>query len=173
MLTSFFSNWRKNRKQPVEVNKKKTIEYHQGDVGEPFEELSTKLGLAEGSVDVIISVYCIHWVPDTRQAIKNISRFLRPGGKFYLLISTWSEFFVSEQEILNNIKWRDMLLSGLAIVQKGERPLLHESDVAASECWPRLFAYTNRLIGFISQASIDSQTDQKKPVLAVGTPGPM
>lgn len=38
------------------------IEYSQADACEPFEQL------AEGSVDVIIPVYCLHWVSDKRNS---------------------------------------------------------------------------------------------------------
>ncbi|MBL8671809.1 MAG: class I SAM-dependent methyltransferase [Alphaproteobacteria bacterium] len=42
----------------------------------------TALPLADASVDEVVSIGCIHHVPDVRLAIDEIHRVLRPGGTF-------------------------------------------------------------------------------------------
>src|SRR6218665_321308 len=98
-------------------NKPRTwpIEYSQASVAEPFEALSQKLKLEEGSVDLIVSTYVFHWLweADRMKAMNNLYRFLKPNGRFYLMVFGRSETLSIIHECGLTDKWRDHLLKKL------------------------------------------------------------
>ena len=58
---------------------RKGLEFTVADICEEWPKLSAKLDLTENSIDLIVSVYCLHWVSDLDQAMKNIAKLLKPG----------------------------------------------------------------------------------------------
>lgn len=55
------------------------VEYVVADICQDWATLSAKLNLTENRVDLIVSFYCLHWVSDLDQAMKNIAKLLKPG----------------------------------------------------------------------------------------------
>ena len=98
-----------NQHSKGKVGNELAIDYYQADACDSFEILSKKLNLKPSSVDVITSFYCIHWVPDKRQTCENMFKFLKPNGKFFLIISVWNEFFPVQHQIIKHIYWRPFL----------------------------------------------------------------
>ena len=70
-----------------------SVKYLAADICEEWDQLNAKLQLTENSVDLIVSIYCLHWVSDLDQAIKNINKLLKPG--FNSSISKWNICFYS------------------------------------------------------------------------------
>src|SRR6218665_1572260 len=72
---------------------KTDIEFYQCSASEEFDKLTEKIGLDAGSVDMVFSTYCIHWIPKNErpQFVENVYRLLKPGGSFHLLKYTWGE----------------------------------------------------------------------------------
>jgi ubiquinone/menaquinone biosynthesis C-methylase UbiE len=67
--------------ETIELNQKRKEYYHLDNL-ELICESATKLPLKDHSVDVVISIGCIHHIPDAEKVIKEISRVLKPGGIF-------------------------------------------------------------------------------------------
>lgn len=107
------------------------VKYYEGSSCEAFDKLAKKLNLKPSSVDVITSFYCIHWVPDKGQACTNIFRFLKPGGRFYMIISVWNELFPVQHRIIHHPYWRPYLIECLRKrLGLGDDEELDESMVA-------------------------------------------
>lgn len=116
----------KSRQQSCPTNSKMEeqsrgsgVHYYQANACEPFEQLADKLGLAASSVDVVISFYCIHWVPDKRQTCDNIFRFLKQNGRFYLIISVWNDLFPVQHRIIEHPYWRSYLMQWVQEMRAG------------------------------------------------------
>ena len=110
---------------------KSGISYHQADACESFESLVDKLDLAPSSVDLVISFYCIHWVPDKRRTCENMYKFLKPNGKFYLIISVWNELFPVQHQIIQHEYWRPYLIKWLKEQMGEPNKELDESALAS------------------------------------------
>ncbi len=68
-----------------------TIEYMTQDISQPWDDLSTTFKELEAKFSLIFSNRVLHWVEDKETAVKNISRLLSNGGKFYLNITAFSD----------------------------------------------------------------------------------
>jgi len=55
------------------------VKYKVGDVCADWDKLNNSLSLGEESHDLIVSIYCLHWVKDKRVAMQNIGKLLKPG----------------------------------------------------------------------------------------------
>lgn len=53
--------------------------FKSGDICADWDQLSEKLDIKAGTIDIVISTYCLHWVSDTPKAMKNIYQMLKPG----------------------------------------------------------------------------------------------
>lgn len=105
------------------------IKYYQADASEQFDELSGKLKLEANSVDLVISIYCLHWITDRKGVMDNIQHFLKPGGRFYLIFSTWTELFPKQHKIIDNNRWRPILLAHLHQGIPRVREQIREKDL--------------------------------------------
>src|SRR5438067_1640157 len=61
-----------------------SVNYLTADICEEWPKFKDKLSLPEKSVDLIVSIYCLHWVSDLDEAIKNIIKLLKPGFSPFL-----------------------------------------------------------------------------------------
>jgi ubiquinone/menaquinone biosynthesis C-methylase UbiE len=59
--------------------KRATIKYVTADICDEWHKLKKKLSLRKESVDLVISIYCLHWVSDLKQAMDNVTKLLKPG----------------------------------------------------------------------------------------------
>lgn len=57
----------------------KTSNYVKVDITDDWEQLEDQLNLTERTVDLVVSLYCLHWIKDKQKALENISRLLKPG----------------------------------------------------------------------------------------------
>ena len=58
------------------------VRYECADITADWEKLREDMKIKEGSVDVVISIYCLHWVSDLQKAIHNFYKMLKPGKLF-------------------------------------------------------------------------------------------
>jgi len=70
------------------------VEFFVEDISKPWEDLHATLRSLEGQVDLVWSNRVFHWVPAEKrpQAAANIMRLLKPGGSFYLTITSIPNF---------------------------------------------------------------------------------
>lgn len=61
-------------------NNEWNISYKVGDICDDFDDLKSQLDLNEESADLIISIYCLHWIVNQEKAVENISNLLKPGN---------------------------------------------------------------------------------------------
>jgi SAM-dependent methyltransferase len=58
--------------------------------------------------DLVISIHCLHWVPEPNQnaAMANIRSLMKPGGRCYLWIFSWSDMLPLQEQMVYHVKWR-------------------------------------------------------------------
>lgn len=63
------------------VHKCDGVRYEVASASFPWQDLSQSLSIGKSSVDLVLSVHCFHWIPDSekQQTIDNIYSMLRPG----------------------------------------------------------------------------------------------
>ncbi|GIY88961.1 juvenile hormone acid O-methyltransferase, partial [Caerostris darwini] len=59
----------------------------------------------EGQISKLVSIYCLHWLEDTKKGFQNIHRLLKPGGKAAICFVMQSIFYDAMKE-MENSKWR-------------------------------------------------------------------
>ena len=98
------------------------IEYHVLDCTSKPEVYQEKLKLLPGSVDLIVSIYCLQWITNIGDALQNISTFLRPKiGRYAIITSVWSDLFPVQHKIVDNVAWNRKLHEW--IDEKGRKSL--------------------------------------------------
>ncbi|KAF7266803.1 hypothetical protein GWI33_019909 [Rhynchophorus ferrugineus] len=55
--------------------------------------------------DHVVSFYCLHWVPEQRQAFKNIYKTLKPGGDMLISLVVTAPIFSVYENMAKNIRW--------------------------------------------------------------------
>jgi SAM-dependent methyltransferase len=87
------------------------ISYKVGDILE--DGLKEKLNLPEEGADIVLSIYCLHWITSDMQAkaMANISSMLKPGGKCYLLFFSWSDILPLQENWARYGRWREFFKS--------------------------------------------------------------
>ena len=82
------------------------------------------------TVDLILSIHCLHWIQEEDQgkAVTNIWKLLKPGGRCYLLIFSWSDMLPLQEQLIYHPKWRKYFKS---VIEAGEEEKSSDSlDVA-------------------------------------------
>uniref|UniRef100_T1KKC5 Methyltransferase type 11 domain-containing protein n=2 Tax=Tetranychus urticae TaxID=32264 RepID=T1KKC5_TETUR len=102
------------------------LNFHCGNICADWEELSVNLDIEAESVDVVTSTFCLHWVTNTAKAMENINKMLKPGGKCYLLMFSWSPIFPLQEQITYQEPWYELF-------QKLEVPMDHEKPKYATK----------------------------------------
>lgn len=59
-----------------------------------------------GTFDRVYSFFCLNWVKDQRQAMKNVSRLLAPSGECLLLFPAWSPLKAFWRKMAQLDRWR-------------------------------------------------------------------
>ncbi|GIY24090.1 hypothetical protein CDAR_578901 [Caerostris darwini] len=59
----------------------------------------------KGQITKLVSIYCLHWLEDTKKGFQNIHRLLKPGGKAAICFVMQSIFYDAMKE-MENSKWR-------------------------------------------------------------------
>ncbi|XP_054164652.1 juvenile hormone acid O-methyltransferase-like [Oppia nitens] len=90
----------------AENYRRPTVQYLAADICDEWPKFKDKLQLAEHSVDLIVSIYCLHWVSDLDETIKNIIKLLKPGGYCYILLFSWSDLLPIQQKMAIMDKWQ-------------------------------------------------------------------
>ena len=73
------------------TDKRDTLSFHKGDLN--------TLEVPENSYDAAYSVDSIYWVADATDAIRRITRGIRPGGKFAVIIALIADYCESPEEL--------------------------------------------------------------------------
>lgn len=76
--------------------------------------------------DHITSFYCLHWVQDQRQAMKNIYNLLAPGGDCLLAFLAQNPIFEIYKRMATNRKWAPFMTD----VQRFISPYQHSASPA-------------------------------------------
>ncbi|CAH1394267.1 unnamed protein product [Nezara viridula] len=75
-----------------------------------IQEKRLKSGWENASFDKIFSFYCLHWVTDYRQTMRNIYSLLKPGGEILLMFLTPDNAVYIAFEILKQSpKWNSYI----------------------------------------------------------------
>lgn len=76
------------------------IQYKEEDFSLSWEKLDPEIQKLAGKVDLIISNRVLHWIENKNEAIKNLYRLLKTGGKVYANVTTLWDLFadLSEEE---------------------------------------------------------------------------
>lgn len=83
-------------------------------------------GGGEDPFDHITSFYCLHWVQDQRQAMKNIYKLLAPGGDCLLAFLAQNPIFEIYKRMATNRKWAPFMMD----VQRFISPYQHSASPA-------------------------------------------
>ncbi len=73
------------------TDKRDTLRFHKGNLN--------TLEVPENSYDAAYSVDSIYWVADATDAIRRITRGIRPGGKFAVIIALIADYCESPEEL--------------------------------------------------------------------------
>lgn len=57
----------------------KTVKYVVSDICSDWQDLEEATQVTRDSIDLVISIYCLHWVDDKQKAMENVSKMLKPG----------------------------------------------------------------------------------------------
>ncbi|GFT66923.1 juvenile hormone acid O-methyltransferase [Nephila pilipes] len=69
-----------------------------------FEDWST-LNQWEGQITRLVSIYCINWLKDQRNAFQNVFKLLKKGGEAAICFSTESSYYDAILKVQNDPKW--------------------------------------------------------------------
>ncbi|XP_015791747.1 juvenile hormone acid O-methyltransferase-like [Tetranychus urticae] len=97
------------------------LNFNCGNICAEWEELSVNLDIEAESVDVVTSTFCLHWVTNTAKAMENINKMLKPGGKCYLLMFSWSSILPLQEQITYQEPWYE-LFRKLEVPKHNEKP---------------------------------------------------
>jgi ubiquinone/menaquinone biosynthesis C-methylase UbiE len=96
--------------------KRDTVKYVTADICDEWHKLKKKLSLRKQTVDLVISIYCLHWVSDLKQAMDNIAKLLKPG--FISKLSKHLLFYcLSIQKVKNLLTNRRSLLYSTLLME--------------------------------------------------------
>lgn len=87
----------------------KAISYKTSDISIDDDTFKDKILGKNGLLsDLVISIHCLHWVPEPNQntAMANIRSLLKPGGRCYLWIFSWSDMLPLQEQMVYHPKWR-------------------------------------------------------------------
>ncbi|XP_074599431.1 juvenile hormone acid O-methyltransferase-like [Brevipalpus obovatus] len=83
------------------------IHFTVADACDKWDKISKSIDVVEGQADIVTSIYCLHWVSNQKRAMDNIYRMLKPGGKCYILIFSWSHLLPVQEQITFHPRWAD------------------------------------------------------------------
>lgn len=65
----------------AQMHQEVNVRYEVASASLPWQDLSQSLSISDCSVDLVVSAYCFHWIPDgeKQQAINNVYTMLKPG----------------------------------------------------------------------------------------------
>ncbi|GFU28723.1 juvenile hormone acid O-methyltransferase [Nephila pilipes] len=69
-----------------------------------FEDWST-LKQWEGQITRLVSIYCINWVKDQRNAFQNVFKLLKEGGEAAICFAAGSSYYNATLKVQNDPKW--------------------------------------------------------------------
>lgn len=64
----------------VKTYKNEKLDFRKGDICDEWDNLRRSTGIQPGEVDIVTSIYCLHWVSDQEKAMRNIEKMLKPGN---------------------------------------------------------------------------------------------
>ncbi|XP_069675728.1 juvenile hormone acid O-methyltransferase-like [Periplaneta americana] len=99
------------------------IKFIQADLA---AEIPAESELRTPGFDKIFSSYCLNWIPDQRQAVRNIYNMLRPGGEAVLLISSWTPAYSAYEVQSKKSEWKQYLKDAYKFIT----PLQKSKDAA-------------------------------------------
>nr|AXM43874.1 juvenile hormone acid O-methyltransferase [Locusta migratoria] len=77
------------------------------DIADPHLDASPVYRLAP--FDKIFSFFCLHWVPEQRQAAANLHRLLKPGGEVVLSLLADCPIFNVYEGLARNSQWKQYM----------------------------------------------------------------
>lgn len=91
-----------------QVHKADDIRYEVASASFPWQLLSQSLSIDQRSVDLVISVHCLHWIADSekQQTVNNVQTMLKPGGSGYIVFFSWSDLLPLQERMTLDPKWR-------------------------------------------------------------------
>ena len=83
------------------------IEYHVADLCGDWDMMKEQV-IPEESADAVISVHCLHWIqePNQNKAMANIRNMLKPGGRCYIVLFSWSDMLPLQEQMTYHPRWR-------------------------------------------------------------------
>ncbi|RWS23308.1 phosphomethylethanolamine N-methyltransferase-like protein [Leptotrombidium deliense] len=98
-------------------NKSNEISYEVSDITHSFTKLKCDIKLVD-EVDLVYSVYCLHFVEQKAKIFNNIFHLLKAGGKCYLMLLYWSDLFAYQHQFAENSKWNKYIPNFEAILSQ-------------------------------------------------------
>lgn len=98
----------------------KGMSYKTGDIAANDDDFKGKILGSNGFLsDLVISIHCLHWIPEPNQntAMANIRSLMKPGGRCYLWIFSWSDMLPLQEQMVYHHKWRKYFKS---VIEEGE-----------------------------------------------------
>ncbi|XP_074594694.1 juvenile hormone acid O-methyltransferase-like [Brevipalpus obovatus] len=105
----------------------KVLSFHLGDICDQWDKVSSIPGIVENGVDIVTSSYCLHWVSDQSKAMSNVARMLKPGGKCYLTMFSWSQLLPIQEQITFHPRWANIFRQHLA-TDPEEKPTIKQTN---------------------------------------------
>nr|QFU80958.1 JHAMT [Eotetranychus kankitus] len=83
------------------------LEFFVADICSDWKILSENTEVEKGSVDAVFSTYCLHWIsdPDMEKVMKNIYEMMKPGGRCYFAVFSWSWLLPFQEQIIYQKPW--------------------------------------------------------------------
>lgn len=96
------------------------INFKVADAGMDWSSITTLINVPVNRADLVISVYCLHWVSDERKShsLFNIKQMLKPNGKAFIRVYAHSELLWLLEQAIMASKW-----------SKYANKLLHSTDL--------------------------------------------
>nr|ADV17350.1 juvenile hormone acid methyltransferase [Schistocerca gregaria] len=94
------------------------------DIADPDIDASPVYQLAP--FDKIFSFFCLHWVPEQRQAAENLHRLLKPGGEVVLSLLAHCPIFSVYEGLAHKPQWKEYMEDARRFIS----PYHHSEDPA-------------------------------------------
>lgn len=81
------------------------FEFTECDVQLQPDQLLRRINVEGNSADMVVSIYCLHWVQDQETAMKNISALLTTGGRAHLLFYSFCLISRFVDQFIERSQW--------------------------------------------------------------------
>lgn len=91
-----------------EHHSEKGTKYVVADITANDENFTKRILGEDQLADVVVSIHCLQWIPEHMQskAMANIRSLLKPGGRCYLVVFSWSDILPAFEDMVLHPKWR-------------------------------------------------------------------